>query len=352
MNRRELLAITATAACGISPSLRGTVIPKRRKLGLTIWSYNIRWKQRKPNAPKPGWRNALDVLDHCHDLGAGCLQIGVNNWSNDFAKQVRTKRESLGIALEGQIGLPRKDQDLPRFENEIGAAREAGATVLRTVCLSGRRYEKFETMEKWNHFKSDSKAALERAEPIAAKHRVKLAVENHKDWRSDEQLELLGQLSSEWIGVTLDFGNNFSLLEHPHDVAEALAPYVMSTHIKDMAMAEYEKGFLLSEVPLGRGLLDLNHMMTLCEKANPNIWFNLEMITRDPLQVPVFEDGYYTTLPQIPAVELAKTLHLARSGSPDKLPTISGLSDSDTIEFEENNVRSSFEFARKNLGVA
>jgi hypothetical protein len=43
------------------------------------------------------------------------------------------------------------------------------------------------------------------AEPILRKHKVKLAVENHKDWRAPELASALKQLNSEWIGVTLDF---------------------------------------------------------------------------------------------------------------------------------------------------
>ena len=146
-------------------------------MGLTIWSYNIRWRNRSPNGRKSGWRNALDVLDHCRDLGAGCLQIGAQGWQKDFVRQVRDKRENLGIAIEGQIGLPRNKQDLGRFEAELLGAREAGATVLRSVCLNGRRYEKFGDKESWERFRKESLAALQRAEPIAARHKMKLAVE-------------------------------------------------------------------------------------------------------------------------------------------------------------------------------
>ena len=37
------------------------------------------------------------------------------------------------------------------------------------------------------------------------------------------------------------------------EVVEALAPRAFTTHFKDMALEEYEQGFLLSEVPLGTG---------------------------------------------------------------------------------------------------
>ena len=323
-----------------------------RRMGLTIWSYNIRWRKRGPQVPKPGWRNALDVLNHCKDLGAGCLQIGVGGWQKDFIKQVRDKRENLGIALEGQIGLPRKKEELGRFETELVGAREAGASILRTVCLNGRRYETFGDKDAWDDFRKESLAALQRAEPIAAKRKVKLAVENHKDWRADEQIAILKRLDSEWIGVNLDFGNNFALLEHAHAVAEVFAPYLMTTHVKDMAMAEHMDGFLLSEVPLGKGVLDLPHMMKVCQKTNPEVWFNLEMITRDPLRVPVFKDRYWATMGELPAADLAGTLKLAKDGDPDALPKTRGRTDAGKLKFEDDNVRQSFGYARKELGFS
>ena len=349
MTRRSFLK-TATAGLAANAAAGIAAPAQTERLGLTIWSYSHRWKQRRPDAPKPGWRNALDVLDHCHDLGAGCLQIGVRDWTNDFIGQVRNKRESLGVSLEGQVGLPRNDSNLARFESELRAAKEAGATILRTVCLGSRRYETFKSIDEWKRFIRDSRQALERAEPVLDRMRLKLAVENHKDWRIDEHLDLLKHLDSEWIGVNLDFGNNISLLEHPHDVAEALAPFVMTTHVKDMALAEHDDGFLLSEVPLGDGILDMKRMMSTCTKANPSVWFNLEMITRNPLRVPVFLDSYWHTMNRLPAPDLARTLKLAKAGNANSLPTITNRNEVGRLEFEETNVRRSFAFAREELG--
>ena len=349
MTRRSFLK-TATAGLAANAAAGIAAPAQTERLGLTIWSYSHRWKQRRPDAPKPGWRNALDVLDHCHDLGAGCLQIGVRDWTNDFIGQVRNKRESLGVSLEGQVGLPRNDSNLARFESELRAAKEAGATILRTVCLGSRRYETFKSLDEWKRFIRDSRQALERAEPVLDRMRLKLAVENHKDWRIDEHLDLLKHLDSEWIGVNLDFGNNISLLEHPHDVAEALAPFVMTTHVKDMALAEHDDGFLLSEVPLGDGILDMKRMMSTCTKANPSVWFNLEMITRNPLRVPVFLNSYWHTMNRLPAPDLARTLKLAKAGNSNSLPTITNRNEVGRLEFEETNVRRSFAFAREELG--
>jgi len=118
---------------------------------------------------------------------------------------------------------------------------------------------------------------------------VKLAVENHKDWRSAEQAEVFRNLASEWIGITLkEFGNNLlALLEDPIDVARTLSPWILSTHVEGHGPATAPDGFLLSEVPMGTGVLDIAALVDICRKANPDIRFFLEMIARDPLPIPV-----------------------------------------------------------------
>ena len=346
INRRCFLAassaFTAVSQMGAKPC--------QQPLGLTIWSYGQRWRQR--GKPQESWKDALNVLDHCKSLGAGCLQIGVRGWSEDFAGKVREKRESLGIALEGQIGLPKRKEDLARFESELIRGKEAGAIIFRAVCLSGRRYETFNSMEQWEDFKKQSLLSLQLAEPVLRKTRSKLAIENHKDWRSDEHLELLKKIDSEWIGVNFDFGNNWSLLEDSHEAVERLAPYIFTTHFKDMQMAEYEDGFLLSEVPIGSGNLDLASMISTCRKHNPNVWFNLEMITRDPLKVPVLKDQYWITFSKLPATELAKTLRHTKEVSSANLPKMHHRDQRGKIDYEEQNVRKSFTYSTQQLGFA
>lgn len=346
MDRRTILA--ASAAIPIVGSLSAK--PCVQPLGLTIWSYGQRWRQR--GKPQESWKDALDVLDHCKSLGAGCLQIGVQGWSEDFAGKVREKRENLGVGLEGQIGLPKRKEDLPRFEIELLRGQEAGATIFRAVCLHGRRYETFRSKSQWDAFLQQSLLSLQIAEPILRKTRCKLAIENHKDWRSDEHLDLLQKLESEWIGVNFDFGNNWSLLEDPHEAAERLAPYIFTTHFKDMQMSEYEDGFLLSEVPIGSGNLDLASMIATCRKHNPNVWFNLEMITRDPLKVPVLKDQYWITFSNLPATELAKTLRHTKETSAASLPKMQHRDQRGKIDYEEENVRKSFAFSRGELGFS
>lgn len=313
----------------------------------------LRWGGRKASNAIPAWTSALQVLDHCSELGAGCLQIGVSGWNKAFAKGVRERSETLGIVLEGQIGLPRSEQDVAAFEGSVKAAKEAGVLILRVVCQGGRRYELYRDLDAWKTFLRSTWTSLILAEPVAKRHGVMLAIENHKDWRVAEFVELLRRLGSESIGVTLDFGNNIALLEDPIEVVKSLAPFTVTTHIKDMGVEICEDGFLLSEVPLGDGVLDLKTMISLCEEANPAVQFNLEMITRDPLKVPTLTDEYWVTFQKMPAKDLAATMRLVHPSGPcEPLPRIADKTPEEQLAYEEANNRACFRYARDSLGFA
>ncbi len=103
--------------------------------------------------------------------------------------------------------------------------------------LSGRCYETFDSLEKFEEFAERSWRSLVLAEPLLKKHELKLAVENHKDWLVPELVAMLKRIGSEHVGVCIDTGNSIARLEDPMAVVEAYAPYAVSTHLKDMGVS-------------------------------------------------------------------------------------------------------------------
>ena len=353
MKRRDFIQNTAAAGMAFAlPAFPDFLAnASELRLGVAEASYMMRAYRNMPSDRFPPFKNALDMMEHCAELGFGGVQVGIGQWDAGFARQVRTRKDTLGLFLEGSVRLPWEEGDLPRFEAEVAAAAGIGVDVIRTVCLSGRRYENFQTREAFLAFREASVAALKRAEPVMRKNRVRLAVENHKDWRVSEMKELLDGLGSPWVGVTLDTGNNISLLEDPMEVVRELAPYAFSVHLKDMAVAEYEDGFLLSEVNFGEGYLDIDGMIAAIREQNPDIRFNLEMITRDPLKIPCLTKGYWATFGEVPARELAGYLHGIRSQkSKGPLPVVSDLPSDEQLGLEVENNRTCLQTARVHYG--
>lgn len=348
--RRRFLAASAALPLAPLASLAADNAGRTR-LGVVQYSYALRLAVERA-AGETGLADPLAFVEHCHRLGAGGVQIGIGARDGDYLARLRKKVEASGLDLEGTIRLPKDRGDVERFTAEVKAARDAGAKVLRTVLLGGRRYEQFTDHKQFREATDRAEASVKLAEPIIARHEMLLAIENHKDYRTGELLDLLKRLDSRHVGACVDTGNSIALLEDPLEVVRALAPRAFTVHLKDMAVAEYEEGFLLAEVPLGQGFLDLPKMIDLLRKARPSICFNLEMITRDPLRVPCLTDKYWATSLDLSGRALARTLALVRRHKPDQpLPRISGRASKEQVGIEEDNLRKSLTYARERLGL-
>ena len=295
-------------------------------------------------------KSTLEFMDYCASLGAGGVQAELTSLDPNFIRQVRERTENLGVYLEVITSLPKEDSTA--FERTIGAAKNAGALCLRSVCLNGRRYETFSNFDDWNHFVSDSKARIARALPILEKHQISMGIENHKDWTTDELVALMKEFGGEYFGVCLDTGNSISLLDDPMDVVTRLSPYAVCTHVKDMAVKEYPGGFLLAEVPMGEGMLDMRVVIEAIAKARPRTKFTLEMITRNPLKIPCLTEKYWVTLPDRNGKFLARTLSMVRANPPRiPLPEPESMDASTRGELEEDNVNKCLDYAGSTLGL-
>jgi sugar phosphate isomerase/epimerase len=251
--------------------------------------------------------------------------------------------------------LPRQESDVAAFDAQVKVFKEAGAAAFHAA-MTGRRYEDFTSLEPFKQMFERCKKQVELAEPVLRKYKIKLGIENHKGWRSAEQVAWLKQLGSEWVGVCLDFGNNLSLCEDPMDTARMLVPYTCFAHIKDMAVEEYEDGFLLSEVPMGEGILDLKQIVQMLRAVDPNMIIDLEMITRDPLKIPVYTTKYWATFDDsyspLPARDLAKVLAIVKKNRPKTpLPRTTGLSREEQVKLEDEYNARCIAYARQNLDL-
>lgn len=350
ITRREAFAAAAGAAILSPAAFAAETVPNPRgRLGLGVAPAGFGQRSRANAAAK------VEMIDWAHENGYGGLEMRLPPADPEDARKLRNKLETYKMRAIFDIPLPATDAAVPAFDANVKAAREAGAYGLHAA-LTQRRYEEFNDFAAfWAKFET-IKATVARAEPMLAKYQVRLALENHKGWRSAEQAAWMKQLGSPWVGVHFDFGNNVSLCEHPVETMNNLLPYIFSSHIKDMAVEPYEDGFLLSEVLLGDGFLDLKSMVNTLRQKDPNMMFDLEMITREPLKIPVYTAKYWATFddPRSPLSghDLAKTLDLVRKNPPKKpVPHTAGLSADAALKLEDDNNRASLEWARKNLDL-
>ena len=100
------------------------------------------------------------------------------------------------------------------------------------------------------------------------------------------------------------------------------------------------------------GLLYLGGFAYTSRRARPGVHFSLEMITRDPLDVPCLTDKYWSTFDDVNGVHLARMLSRVRANRPRRaLPRISGLTQEGRLSLEIELVDRSIAYARDHLGL-
>lgn len=354
MNRREALAALASSALLLDEALAQAAEQPRRTTSMGIVTYAFTLHQQDKWAGRyPDLSPAQALLEGSHQLGLAGIQVELGPKDAPCAEALRRKAEQYGMYLETSIMPPKSDGDLDRFEQDVRLAQTAGASVARTVILPGRRYEQFKSLQEFRESERRGLEALQRAEPVLARHRFRLAVENHKDQRIAEKLDTIKRVSSEFIGICVDLGNSFPLMEDPLEATRAFAPWAMTVHLKDQGVRENEDGFWLADVPLGEGFLDLPAMISALRAAQPKIHFNFETITRDPIPVPILRNDFWTTLPDTPARDLARTVRLLKTRSaPKPFVLVSKLPPAQQLALELKNIQQSIEYAREKLGLA
>jgi len=356
MDRRRFLfsmagGMTASALSAVGVAV-GATKPRQSKLGIAGFSYHVRMRAERSGKIPAQVSDPLDLLRRCSKLGAGGMQCSLGKRDESYIRQLRRYAADHNLFIEGSASLPRDAGDVERFESHVLTAKNAGASVVR-VAIGGRRYEQFDKLEQFRTFAARTWTSMQLAEPVVARHRMRLAIENHKDFRAPEMLKMLERLDSEYVGMCLDTGNSIALLEDPMDTVRTWVPWAHSVHVKDMALREYEDGFLLADVVLGKGLLGLPAIVAMIRKARPGIRFCLEMATRDPLKVPCLTERYWATLADVPGSDLARTLRYVRvnAGDEDALPRVSHLPLAEQVRLEEENIRKCLRYASAYLDL-
>lgn len=217
------------------------------KIGLDSYSYRYAagiwgWQPAQPLTPEGYLRRA-------QELGLAGVQFAdlghFVSLETPYLTALRRQADEAGLYLELGTG----GTDPAHLGGALRAAADLGSPVLRTFA-GGFRWEAETT----------GAALVERAArdlrevaPVAQRLGVRVALENHLDLRAEEMLDLLRRVGSEYVGICLDTGNPYGLLEDPLAAAQALAPYTFTTHLKEFRVVLRRGGLVLRGVALGRG---------------------------------------------------------------------------------------------------
>ena len=224
------------------------------------------------------------------DGGTGCVCELSKSWS---AKQ----------------GTPAKV-----LEQGLTVAHAIGASVMR--CYMGTQRDRYgdkpleQLMEATIR---NFKAARSRALDLG----VKIAIENHKDMQSWQMKQLIEESGTDFAGANLDLGNPLTLMEHPMTTLEVLAPYTVTSHVRDTAVYEVQRGAAVQWTAMGDGSIEWKPLIARFQELCPQSSVHLEIITGRPAEVlPYLEPDFWKTYGGMPAKDFARFVALSKKGQP------------------------------------
>ncbi len=246
------------------------------KVGIDSYCYHRFFGEVYPDQKPPAKKMTMeDFLKRAHELKVdgvsleSCFFPSTDaGWFKELRAQLDEYKFDRVYAWGHPDGLER-GKNWTAYEEMVTMipyAKAIGADVMRVVGSS--------LMFRHEPHGPQIKALVKmfkKAVKIAADNGVKLAVENHIDFTSDEILQLLSEVNSPHFGLNFDTGNFLRLLDDPIAGMEKLAPYVLATHVKDLMPDKNAKPtdwHFFAGVPVGKGLIDNEALARLLYKAN------------------------------------------------------------------------------------
>jgi 3-oxoisoapionate decarboxylase len=307
---------------------------------LGVDSYSLRWQ---------GW-DAFELLGYAGRLGLDNVHFSERrnfaSLDEDYLRRLKRRADELGLAIE--VGMGSFDRLSTSFRAELGSGEEQLGDMLRAAtvvgspvvrCFLGTQADRLGAVPFRQHL-DECVRTLRATAPLARELGVKIAVENHGgvDLLARELQWLVEEVGFDAVGVCLDTGNPTYGGEDPLVTTEVLAPYVVSSHVRDSRVWAVETGAMAQWVPLGQGTCDLRQIVAILKERAPNPPVDLEIITGGrPKELDYWNPSsdYWQMYPDMLARDFARFVALAQSGKPEPLDQLIAPPNLDTLPAAE-----------------
>ena len=301
----------AAAAAG-APANAGVPV----KLGFDTYSLRaFRWK-------------AAELLNYAAGLKLDTIQISslgdYESFEPAYLRSVKEQAERLHIRIDGGMGCicpsshsfskngpPARD----RLLQGLRVAAAVGAKSMR--CYLGSSADRIGEPGIEAHIANTIQLFRSvRSETLDLG--MKIAIENHDgDMQAREVKALIEESGKDFVGSNLDTGNPLWVVEDPLLTLEILAPYVITSHVRDSVLFEHPRGAAGQWVALGDGQIDFLRFIAQFRQWCPQASMQLEIITgRPPRVIPYLEQDFWKAFPKALASDFARFVALARTGHP------------------------------------
>ncbi len=344
MFRRSFLASGAAAAANLA-AMQGT---PRVKLGVDLFSIRSQ-----------GW-TPFQYLDYCAGLGAKVVHFSeirfLGGLEEAHLKQVRAHAERVGIEVElGMLSIcptsTRFDASQGTAEEQltrmIVSARTAGSPIVRAVL--GSSADRVGAIPIEGHIENTVRV-LRAVKSRAVDSGIKIAIENHAgDMQARELKTLIEEAGKDFVGACIDSGNPLWVLEDPHLTLETLAPYALTSHVRDSAVWRAPTGVYVRWVRMGEGNVNIREFVRKYAELCPGRALSLEVIVSAPRLFRIYDPAFWDGYRNVKAWEFARFLALAEKGTPQETAKVPPAPRGQAAQREREDLEASFRVCKEML---
>lgn len=322
------------------------VVPQTSDSRLGIDVYSLR---------SQGW-DAFRVLEYCRDLDVKVVHFSEPRLLGSMDKahllSVRRKAEELSIDLE--IGMLSFCPTSVLFDAALGTAEEQLSRMIEAARIVGSpivRAVVGNAMDRRGAIPFDETlrnaiAVLRHVRQEALDCGVKIAVENHSgDMQSAQLRMLIEAVGPEFVGACIDSGNPLITLEDPHAALETLAPYVLTSHVRDTAVWLTAEGAETAWVRMGEGNVNIDFYVQEYLRLCAGRALSLEVIVSPkPRPFPFRSATFWDAYRDVPAWQFQRFLEIAETGKPAVLRALR--SGETAADRERENLEASMRYLK------
>jgi sugar phosphate isomerase/epimerase len=244
--------------------------------------------------------------------------------SLDLAHLTRVRARADELAIELEIGMGSICPSSGTFDKSAGTAIDQigrmvdAARIVRSPIIRafvGNGADRQGGIER--HI-DETVQVLKRARSRLVDSGVRMAIENHAgDLQGRELKMLIEAAGSEFVGACIDSGNPVWTIEDPHLTLEVLAPYVLTSHIRDSALWRTPEGVAVRWTRMGEGNMGMEDYLRSYVRLCPGRAVTLEVIVNDePRRIRYSDPEFWDAYRNQPAWEFARFLALCDRGTP------------------------------------
>ena len=355
IDRRTFLKTisAASAAVAIGGPALAQPAPKRNiKLGLDNFAVRAM-----------GWK-APQLIDYAAKLKTDSLFItdfdAFEKTEDAYLTEIKAKAADQGLQI--QLGTWSICPTSKAFRNKWGTAEEHLALGLRMAKALGSPVLRV-VLGNGEDRKTDGgiEARIEDTVKVCKSQRsraldtgVKIAVENHAgDMQAWELVTLIESAGKDYVGVNMDSGNATWTMEDPLASLETLAPYVVTTSLRDSAVWESANGATVQWTAMGAGTVDLKAYFQRFVELCPGVPVHIETISGFNREIPYLKEDFWKVWPKARAKDFARFVALAKRGKPRDAWKAPAGQDRKLAEqdYQKGEIERSLRYCKEELGL-